>query len=277
MSERDIAQNNNQPLYDDGQGNQLPPLEFRSPSPEFGDDAQGSRIREANRSIEKARKKKVIASAVVGSILVAGAGIGFGLSRNNEKTEPRQEQTTSSGAPAEQSTNKTEVLDPNLTIISAEQYTTPEDVATKYFEIYNVLQNPQVTHADTVSPDRFKVTESEYAAQLAEPSVEAYRSMFTSDAFDNPDVQGNFDHEAHSFQNHAEISLKADGKYSQRTIVDVVAVIQATSDTISVRITHHEESNYEELFKKDQPYLSGASTRTFKKVDGVWKVQSILE
>lgn len=122
--------------YYDSHGTQLPPLEVKSPSPDFGDDAQGARIREANRTVEKAKERRSKRNILIGAGSAAAAlalvGGGLLLKGSGHDTAPKAEATASVPAnPSEHAANKNLNKDSN----TIDNYTMPAPAGYTGYEL----------------------------------------------------------------------------------------------------------------------------------------------
>jgi len=182
-----------QPLTD-SDGNPLPPLEVRSPAPNFGNDAQGERLREANRLAEVAakrrRRNRIIAGIAGGAVLLGGGTAAVVLTGG----EPGRPDTSSNGAqpntdPAEvENTGEAQpITEFGLDVATYEK--DPEALARAFNEQLNAFYIAGVDEKVASADERYTMSDSEYVDILsAEIDQEFIDALFVENWQNNPNL-----------------------------------------------------------------------------------------
>lgn len=173
-----------QPLTD-SEGNALPPLEVRSPAPNFGDDAQGERLREANRLAEQTRKrrrKKTVAGIVAGTVLIGGGTAVAMLTGGS----PERAETTSS-APGE--TGKSEEKPVEFGLSATEYAKDPEALAQAFYAQMDSLFIAGINETTAHADERYEMSDNEYIDMISSEVDEQFiDNLFVEGWQNNPDL-----------------------------------------------------------------------------------------
>lgn len=272
----------------DSEGNPLPPMEVRSPEPNFGDDAQGARIREANRRAENQNQKQGFWTkgkiAVAGGVAVVATGLvgaaAGGVFGGSEKTAPDQRPTAS--APEKPSATE----EYKFGLSTAEYANNPEALATAYYDQQNAFQIAGATEEAANADKRFEMPLLEYVDYISKDIDAAFVDAFLIDNWqDNPHlvafVDANID-VAHSTRA-LRLTTYSGGTEDKEPYVREVVLdeVSGTVDPLTTSARWHGRDNSdmntaeESATGVDPNTETGGSTFTWVDVDGELKISDV--